>query len=221
GGRTTVEIGAENIFRENVTVHRGTEVDRRSGGITRIGDRNLFMVGVHVAHDCEIGDHCILANHVLLAGHVKLENCVNAGGACGMHHFVTIGRNAFVSGMTRVTHDVPPYSIVQGFDQEVRGPNLNGLGRWGFSEASSAALREAYRLIYPRRADRSAGRTADAIREIQTNGLIEDEHVRYLVEFLQRKLEFGTHGRYREHFRTDSHADRESFYRKTDPEPSA
>lgn len=214
GGPTQVIIGEGNLFRENVTVHRGTEVDERSGGVTSIGDQNLFMVGVHVAHDCEIGNHCILANHVLLAGHVKLEDCVNVGGACAMHHFVTVGRNAFVSGMTRVTHDVPPYSIVQGFDQEVRGLNLNGLQRWNFSDETLAALREAFRMIYPRRGDRSAGRTVEAMREIETNGMINDPQVRYLVEFLKRKLEIGTHGRFREHFRTDTHDDRGTFYRK-------
>lgn len=219
GGPTRVEIGAENIFRENVTVHRGTEVDRRSGGVTRIGSNNLFMVGVHIAHDCDVGDHCVLANHVLLAGHVRIEDCVNVGGACAMHHFVTIGRNAFVSGMTRVTHDVPPFSIVQGFDQEVRGLNANGLERWNFTRESAEKLRAAYRLIYPpKRADRAAGRTADALREIEQNGLMDDPQVCYLVEFLKRKLEIGTHGRVREHFRTDSHADRETFYNKRSEE---
>lgn len=221
GGPTRVIIGAGNIFRENVTVHRGTEIDHRSGGTTRIGDQNLFMVGVHIAHDCEIGSHCIMANGVLLAGHVKLEDCVNVGGASAMHHFVTVGRNAFVSGMTRVTHDVPPFAIVQGFDQEVRGLNVNGLERWKFTEHSTAALREAYKLIYPRRGDRLAGRTLEAIREIESNGLMDDPQVKYLVEFLKRKLEFGTHGRFREHFRVDSHSDRGTFYQKPTAEPSA
>jgi UDP-N-acetylglucosamine acyltransferase len=220
GGPTRVVIGEGNLFRENVTVHRGTEIDR-SGGTTSIGDQNLLMVGVHIAHDCEIGNHCILANHVLLAGHVKLEDCVNVGGACAMHHFVTVGRNAFVSGMTRVTHDVPPFAIVQGFDQEVRGLNVNGLERWKFADASTTALREAYKLIYPRRGDRLAGRTLDAIREIESNGLMDDAHVKYLVEFLKRKLEYGTHGRFREHFRADSPADRGSFYQKPEGEPTA
>lgn len=221
GGATKLVIGEGNLFRENVTVHRGTEIDHRSGGTTIIGDHNLFMVGVHVAHDCEIGNHCILANHVLLAGHVKLEDCVNVGGACAMHHFVTVGRNAFVSGMTRVTHDVPPFSIVQGFDQEVRGLNVNGLERWKFSEESTSALRQAYKLIYPRRGDRFAGRTLDAIHEIESNGMMDDMHVRYMVEFLKRKLEFGTHGRFREHFRADSPADRGTFYERPGSEPSA
>ncbi|MCC6358409.1 MAG: acyl-ACP--UDP-N-acetylglucosamine O-acyltransferase [Phycisphaerales bacterium] len=213
GGPTSVAIGSDNIFRENVTIHRGTEVDRVSGGVTRIGDHNLLMVGVHIAHDCDIGSNCIIANQVQLAGHVKIEDCVNVGGASAMHHFVTIGRNAFVGGMTRVTHDVPPYVKVQGYDQEVRGLNLAGVQRWQLPEASISALKTAVRLLFVRRGDNAPGRTVEGIREIEANGLIADEHVRTLVEFLKRKLEIGIYGRVREHFRQDSDADRESFYR--------
>lgn len=215
GGPTSVVIGSDNIFRENVTVHRGTEIDRLSGGITRIGDRNLLMVGVHVAHDCDIGSHCIIANQVQLAGHVKFEDCVNVGGAAAMHHFVTVGRNAFVGGLTRVTHDVPPYVKVQGYDQEVRGLNAAGLERWQFPSDSVAALKAAVRQLFARRSEHAPGRTAEALKEIETDGLMTDEHVKALVEFLKRKLEFGIYGRVREHFRQDTDADREGFYRAT------
>ncbi|RMF79071.1 MAG: acyl-ACP--UDP-N-acetylglucosamine O-acyltransferase [Planctomycetota bacterium] len=212
GGPTRLEIGDNNIFRENVTVHRGTEVDRTSSGRTRIGNRNLFMCGVHVAHDSEVGDHVILANNVLVAGHVRIENCVTIGGASAMHHFTTIGRNAYVGGMTRITHDVPPYVKVQGYDQEVRGVNTEGMRRWRIDADSISAVKQAFRLIFPRRGDRSLGRTAEAIREIEQNGLIDDEHVRYLVEFLRRKIEIGVYGRVREALRSDADRDREAFY---------
>lgn len=212
GGLTQLIVGDHNVFRENVTIHRGTEIDRHSGGVTRIGNHNLLMVGVHIAHDSEVGNHLIMANNVLIAGHVKLEDCVTVGGGVAMHHFVTVGRNAFVGGMTRITHDVPPYMKVQGYDQQVRGLNTEGMRRWNIPESSIAALRSAFRLIYPRRGGRSAARTAEAIREIKANGLIRDEHVAYLVAFLQRKLEIGVFGRSREALRTDVPDDRAAFY---------
>ncbi len=212
GGPTRLEVGDHNVFRENVTVHRGTEVDVQSGGVTRIGDHNLLMVGVHVAHDCHLGNHIILANQVQLAGHVRIEDCVNVGGASAMHHFVTVGRFAFVGGITRVTHDVPPYMKVQGYEQEVRAVNVTGMQRWHVPEDSIAAVKAAFRLLFARRSNRAPGRTLQALREIEENGLIRDEHVRYLVDFLRRKLEVGVYGRVREHFRNDSEADRAAFY---------
>jgi UDP-N-acetylglucosamine acyltransferase len=212
GGPTQLLVGDDNVFRENVTVHRGTEVDRRSNGVTRIGDRNLLMVGVHVAHDCDIGKHVVLANQVQIAGHVRIEDCVNVGGVAAMHHFVTVGRNAFVGGMTRVSHDVPPYMKVVGYEQEVRGVNAEGLRRWHIGEDSILALKHAARLLYARRGGRSPGRTLEALREIESNGLIHDEHVRYLTSFLKRKLEVGVFGRVREHYRSDCDADRAGFY---------
>lgn len=221
GGRTRLVIGDDNRFRENVTVHRGTEVDRHSDGITRIGNHNLLMVGVHVAHDCDIGNHCILANHVLLAGHVRLEDCVNVGGSSAMHHFVTVGRYAYVGGMTRVTHDVPPYMKVEGHDQLVRAPNTTGMTRWKIDADSVAAMKQAFRLLYARRGERSPGRTADALAQIESNGLMNDPHVRYLVEFLKRKMAIGIFGRQREHFRTDGDCDRDAFYRVSESKPAS
>jgi len=213
GGPTRLIVGADNIFREQATAHRGTEVDRRSEGITRIGNHNLLMVGVHVAHDSDIGNDIILANYVQIAGHVRIEDRVVVGGASAMHHFVTVGRAAYVGGMTRVTHDVPPYVKVLGYDQEVRAVNVAGLQRWNVPAESIAALRQAFKLLYARRRGCSPGRTQEALREIESNGLVHDEHVRYLVEFLRRKLEVGVFGRVRERDRRDTCDDRASFYR--------
>ncbi len=221
GGPTALVVGDHNVFRENVTVHRGTEVDRRSEGRTRVGSHNLLMVGVHVAHDADLGDHIILANQVQIAGHVRIEDCVTVGGASAMHHFVTVGRNAFVGGMTRITHDVPPYMKVQGYDQEVRGTNVEGMRRWHIPERSITAVKDAFRLLYARRGENSPGRTVAALREIENNGLIRDEHVRYLAEFLRRKLTVGVFGRVREYDRSDRPEDRAAFYRKLETEPQA
>ncbi len=214
GGPTRLVVGRDNIFRELVTIHRGTEVDRQSGGTTTIGDHNLFMVGVHVAHDAEIGNNIIIANSVQLAGHVRLEDCVVVGGASAMHHFVTVGRNAYVAGMTRITHDVPPFMKVLGYDQAVRGVNIEGLRRWGVSAASINKIKAAARLLYARRGERSPLRTTEAIQAIEDNGLGDDDYVRYLINFLRHKLEVGIFGRAREHYRSDKDTDRKEFYEK-------
>jgi UDP-N-acetylglucosamine acyltransferase len=221
GGPTTLVVGDHNIFRENVTVHRGTEVDRRSEGRTHIGSHNLLMVGVHIAHDADLGNHIIIANQVQIAGHVRIEDCVTVGGASAMHHFVTVGRYAYVAGVTRVTHDVPPYVKVQGYDQEVRAVNVTGMQRWHIGPESIAAMKAAFRRLFVRRGACSAGRTAAALREIENDGLIRDEHVRYLAEFLRRKLSIGVFGRVREHERSDRPEDRAAFYRKLQTEPQA
>ncbi|MGD8454545.1 MAG: acyl-ACP--UDP-N-acetylglucosamine O-acyltransferase [Phycisphaerae bacterium] len=221
GGPTKLVVGGHNTFREHVTANRGTEVDPHSEGTTRIGNHNLFMIGVHVAHDADVRDHVILANYVQIAGHVCLESCVTVGGASAMHHFVTVGRNAYVAGMTRITHDVPPYMKVQGYDQVVRGVNLEGMRRWQMRPASIAAMKAAARLLYARRAEHSPLRTAEALRQIEGDGLMADEHVRYLVDFLKRKMAIGVYGRVREHDRRDVDADRAGFYESTQTDPSA
>lgn len=213
GGPTRLIVGDRNIFREMVTIHRGTEIDETSCGTTRIGSHNLLMVGVHVAHDADIADHVILANNVLIAGHVRIENCVNISGSSAMHHFVTIGRNAFVCGMTRITHDVPPFVTVEGYNQDVRGANIEGMRRWRIAEESQKSVKAAARLLFPpKRQGGPVGRTSDALDEIEQNGLMSDECVRYLVEFMRRKLQYGVYGRVREHMRKDTPEHRMSFY---------
>lgn len=220
GGPTRLEVGDQNVFREHVTAHRGTEVDRRSAGVTRIGNRGLFMIGVHIAHDADIGDHIIIANGVQLAGHVRIEDFANLGGMSGMHHFVTVGRYAFVGAMSRITHDVPPYMKVVGHDQQVRGVNGHGMRRWKIGHSSMLAIKRAWRLLYVRRRSRAGLRMLDAMTEIENNGLMHDEHVRYLVEFLRRKHEIGIFGRSREHERFDVPADRAAFYTRGAQEES-
>lgn len=209
GGPTRLEVGDDNVFREHVTVHRGTEVD---AGVTRVGDRNLLMVGVHLAHDVELRSNVILANYVQIAGHCLIEEHVNVGGGSAMHHFVTVGRYAFVGGQTGMRSDVPPYMKSSGWNAAVRGVNAEGMKRWGLSDASIAAMKDVYRLLYGRRDEQAAGRTSAALREIESNGLIADEHVQYLVAFLRRQLQNSVHGRYLETRRRDRPADRESFY---------
>ncbi len=123
-------IGHRNQIREHVTFHPGTV---KGGGITTIGSDGLFMVGSHVAHDGHVGDGVILANHVLLAGHVTVGDRAIMNGAAACHHFTTIGRLAYVGGLTRITRDIPPFSISEGHPVRIRGANVVGMSRAGIA----------------------------------------------------------------------------------------
>jgi len=198
GTRTLLHIGHHNIFREQVTAHPGTE---RGGGVTRLGDHNLLMIGMHVGHDVIIGNHCILANLCLLAGHVLIEDYVTIGGHAGVHHFTTIGKHAMVGGMTKIAADVPPFLTVAGTRssrQEVRMVNGVGLKRCGlFTEAQIRRLKEAHMRIFSRRARSKP--MLQVVRELESEA--SDENVLYLCEFLLRSFECGRHGRYLESLR--------------------
>ena len=139
-----LEIGANNIIRENVTIHRALH----EGGVTTIGDSNLVMVGAHVAHDCKIGSHTIFANNSLLAGHVIIDDRAYVSGSVGIHQFCRIGKLAMVGGHARVVQDVPPYVTVDGSSGLIVGLNLVGLRRNGFTSDEITELKAAYRVIY-------------------------------------------------------------------------
>ena len=198
GGKTTLQIGDDNVFREHVTAHPGTE---GGGGVTRVGNNNLFMIGMHVGHDLTIGNHCILANLCLLAGHVVIEDYVTIGGHVGLHHFTTIGKHAMVGGMTKIAADVPPFLTVAGTRssrQEVRMVNGVGLKRCGlFTEAQIRNLKKAYMRLFSRRARGKP--ILQAIQELKADST--DENVHYLCDFLLRSFECGRHGRYLESLR--------------------
>lgn len=140
---TGLEIGDNNIFREGVTVHRGTT----HSWTTRIGSHNFLMVNAHVAHDCQIGNRCILANGALVAGHCVLEDSVYLSGNSAVHQFVRVGRLALLSGCSGTSKDMPPFVIQQGWDNVV-GVNVVGMRRAGMSVAEISAVRKAFRYIY-------------------------------------------------------------------------
>ena len=138
-------IGANSIIREHVTMNPGTE----GGGLeTRVGNNCLFMVGAHVAHDCQLADNVILVNNATLAGHVTIQEWAIVGGLSAVHQFVRIGRHAMIGGMTGVTQDVIPYGSVTGNRAKLEGLNLVGLKRRDFDRETIHALRQAYRLIF-------------------------------------------------------------------------
>jgi UDP-N-acetylglucosamine acyltransferase len=173
GEPTRLEVGDRNVFREHVTVHRGTA---HGGGVTRIGSDGLFMVGVHVAHDVVVGDAVILANNTLLGGHVTLGDHVVTGGHVAIAPFVRIGERAFLAGGAMVERDVPPFVIAAGDRARVRALNRVGLGRTGVPEASMAALERAFRAIF-------RGGTPQAVAAAALSG-DPDPFVRRLVEAL-------------------------------------
>src|SRR5215813_8636760 len=130
GEDSALEIGNENLIREFTTLHKGTT---GGGGVTRIGDRNLFMAYAHVAHDCQVGNGCVLANAATLGGHVEVGDHVILGGLAAVHQFTRIGKHAFVAGGAMVVMDVPPFCVAQGDRAELAGINSIGLARHGFS----------------------------------------------------------------------------------------
>ena len=138
-------IGAHNTIREHVTMNPGTE---GGGMVTRVGNHCLFMVGVHVAHDCRIGDSVIMANNATLAGHVAIEDHAIIGGLSAVHQFVRIGRYAMVGGMSGVEQDVIPFGSVAGDRARLKGLNIVGLRRGGFGNEDINKLRRAYRQLF-------------------------------------------------------------------------
>jgi UDP-N-acetylglucosamine acyltransferase len=143
--KSTLVIGAHNTIREHVTMNPGTE---GGGMVTRIGDHGLFMVGAHVAHDCQIGDHVIMANNSTLAGHVVVEDYALLGGLSAVHQFVRIGRHAMIGGMSGVERDVIPYGQVMGDRARLSGLNIIGMQRRGFSRDDIQTLRSAYQFLF-------------------------------------------------------------------------
>jgi UDP-N-acetylglucosamine acyltransferase len=179
GEATLLVVGDHNVFREHVTVHRGTTKDE---GSTRIGSHCLFMVGVHVAHDVVVGDHATLANGTLLAGHVRVENGVTMGGRAALAPFVRVGEGAFVAAGAMVETDVPPFVIVAGDRARVRALNRVGLRRSGVPDSSRRALAQAFRVLFRRSEPRSE--SLDIVKQ----KLGQDPYVDKLVGFLSRNL---------------------------------
>jgi len=196
-------IGNDNQIRELVTIHKGTV---NGGGVTSIGNQNIFMAGAHVAHDCFIGNHIVLANAVLLAGHVHVGDHVVISGASAIHHYVTVGQHAFIGGLTRIVHDVPPYMVVEGNPASVRSLNRIGLERNNISTESIRRLRNAYRYLYRNGLQNEKGPVGGTIAEKisqleQSYG--QDQCVDTLIDFL-REMSGAKYGRYRESTRHDN-----------------
>ncbi len=177
GEPTRLEIGAGNVFREFVTLHRGTP---GGGGLTQIGDKDLFMAYAHVAHDCTVGSNTIFANGATLAGHVEVGDHAIIGAFSAVHQFCRVGDHAFLGGYTVATKDCLPYMRTVGArPARCFGPNTLGLERKGFSAERRAALKKAWRYLHS-----PTLTTSEALARIEEE-LGEQEDVRYLLEFIR------------------------------------
>jgi UDP-N-acetylglucosamine acyltransferase len=145
GEPTRLEIGDRNTIRECCTLSRGTA---KGGGVTRVGNDNLFMAYAHVAHDCQVGSHTVFANSATLAGHVQVGDHAILGGLSAVHQFCKLGAHIMIGGGSIVLQDVPPYLLVQGNTAKAYGLNLRGLKRRGFSAEAIEALKDTYRTLY-------------------------------------------------------------------------
>ncbi len=190
---TRLEVGDNNIFRENVTVNTGTMQDKNSGGLTRLGSHNLLMVNTHIGHDCDIGSYNVLANNVMLAGHILCGDRVIMNGGVGVHQFVTVGELSYIAGYAQIHHDVPPFLKVCESDR-VRALNSVGLKRAGHRDEDVDALEEAFRILFVGRRPLAAG-----LAEVHS---VTHMHplVHRLVTFIEQRDQ-GKNGRYREKLR--------------------
>jgi len=178
GEPTRLEIGSGNIFREFVTIHRGTE---GGGGVTTIGNRNLFMNYVHVAHDCHVGNQTIFGPHATLGGHVSIADFVNVSAGSAVHQFCRVGRHGFIGGYSVVTKDAPPYGKTIGSrPARIFGVNAIGLARRGFTPATISQLKRAYRYLL-----QSKLNTTRALVQIEKDPALTSPEVIYLVEFIR------------------------------------
>ena len=141
-----VEVGDDNLFREGVTVHRGS----RPGAATRVGSGCMLMIGAHVAHDCALGDNVVMANLATLGGEAVVQDRAFISGLVGVHQFCRIGRVAMIGGLTKLVQDALPFCVTDGNPGRARGLNLVGLRRAGFKAAEIAALKDAYRMLFQR-----------------------------------------------------------------------
>lgn len=178
GEKTSLIIGDDNIIREFVTFHRGTV---KGGGKTVIGDRNFFMAYSHVAHDCQIGHQVVMANGATLAGHIVIEDYAVIGGLSAIHQFCRVGTHAFISGLTGVVLDIPPYMLAAGSRAKLFGLNAVGLKRQNFREETIRALKTAYRIIF-----RSGLTLEKAIKKVEESEIFQIPEVEHLLRFIQQ-----------------------------------
>ena len=177
GEQSRLVIGRRNVFREFVTIHRGTA---GGGGVTRIGDGNLFMAYAHVAHDCTVGNQTIFGNGATLGGHVTVEDHATVSALSGVHQFCRVGRYAFIGGFSVVTLDALPYARTVGNRARVYGVNTIGLVRRGVGQDVIAKLKRTYRYLL-----QSKLNTSQALAQIEDDPTLRCAEVDYLVDFIR------------------------------------
>ncbi len=188
GSDTCVIIGDGNIIREYVTINRASE---KEDGITQLGDNCFLMAHVHLGHDVKVGDRVVMANNVMIGGHVHIGNDITIAGGVGINQFTSVGSLSFISALSRVLHDVPPFMIVEGQPSKPRCVNTVGLKRNGYSEDDIEVLQDAFKLLY-----RSRVGVEPAREQLMNSGPIRPV-MRQLFDFLDHSCG-GRHGRGRD-----------------------
>lgn len=181
-----LEIGDNNIIREHVTIHPSIYPEE----MTKIGNENLLMIGVHLGHDCVLEDKIVISNYSQISGHGKIETGVWLSGMVAVHQFVTFGKWCYAAGFTGVNHDVPPFVIISGhYPPEIRSINKRGLNRAGLSDEQQSRIMKAFKRIY-----RGEGPLLDRVKQLAAeDGL--DENVHAMVDSILKSSEhrFGRH----------------------------
>jgi len=176
GEDTQLIVGDDNVIREYVTMAVATTKYER---VTRVGNSNMIMSYCHIAHDCEVGSGTTMANALNMGGHVKIEDGAVIGGIVGIHQFVTVGRFAFIGGLSRITQDVPPFLVTEGNHARARCVNTVGLKRNNFDDARIQAIEDAFRALYL--SDRPFNENLD---ELERRPCLTDD-VKYLIQFVR------------------------------------
>ncbi|NOZ69108.1 MAG: acyl-ACP--UDP-N-acetylglucosamine O-acyltransferase [Deferribacteres bacterium] len=176
GEKTAVRIGDNNIIREYITIHRGSV-----GGdkVTRIGNNNFLMAYVHIAHDCNIGNHVIMANATTLAGHVVVEDYAFIGGLVAVHQFTKIGAYSMIGGFSAIPQDIPPFTTAAGDRAKLYGLNTVGLKRQNFKDSTIKDLKKAYKILF-----RSKLTLKEAINKLK-NEVEQSDEIKYLIRFIE------------------------------------
>ncbi len=177
GEKTRVKIGDNNIIREYITIHRASV-----GGdkVTRIGNNNFLMAYVHIAHDCDIGNHVIMANATTLAGHVAVEDFSFIGGLVAVHQFTRIGAYSMIGGFSAIPQDIPPYTTAAGERAKLYGLNTIGLKRHNFTDSKIKDLKKAYKILF-----RSKLTLKEAINKLK-HEVEQSDEIKYLVNFIEK-----------------------------------
>ena len=176
GEKTKLIIGDNNSIREYSTINPGTI---QGGGVTKIGNNNLIMIGAHIAHDCILGDEIVIANNAAIAGHAEIGDNVILGGNCGVHQFTRIGKMAMVGGMTGVSRDIIPYGLSTGNRNILNGINIIGLRRKNIPNKDIISLTEAYKQIF--KSENLTENLKNLENEFQENKLVDE-----VVEFINK-----------------------------------
>ncbi|HAT3884141.1 TPA: acyl-ACP--UDP-N-acetylglucosamine O-acyltransferase [Legionella pneumophila] len=176
GEKSTVFIGNNNIIREYVTINRGTA---GGGGETRVGNHNLIMTSVHVAHDVQMGNNNIIANAVAIGGHVVIDDWVTIGALCGIHQFVQLGRMSMIGAQSKITKDVLPYTLVSGNPPKRFGINVERLRRNGYSSSERIDIQRAYKILF------QEGQTLTDNIEMLKKEFQKSLDVNYILKFLE------------------------------------